>query len=339
MRTTNATREDPCVLCGAREREPVLEVALNRKNTPQTFRLLRCRSCELVITEPRLAGDELEVHYQQDYWGRTDADDLAWVRRDQRPRTTFLERFRRQGRLLDVGCGQGMFLLALDPARWERYGLEVMPVPYREAISRLGADRILAAELTRAGLPRERFDVITFWDVLEHLPNPRAALEEAFRLLPSGGLVLLRLPNFASYQARRFGEDWYALQLPYHFYHFTPATLTWLLEVTGFRVRAMEPGYGQQNYHSLKHSLLSRLTRRHGPRGGRLRYYLLKPFLHPWEWISTRLGGGSSVQVCAERLLAPKQSGPARPEGFAPMDRGEGESGPAPKESGPARGA
>ena len=325
--------EEPCVLCGAFEREPVLEVTLNQSSRPQTFRLLRCRSCGLVMTDPRLSGDALEAYYHQDYWGRVRAEDLDWVRRSERPRTAFLERFLSGGRLLDVGCGQGIFLLALDPARWERYGLEVMPSAHREALRRLAPsstreglalnrtgsglapDRIIAAELTAAGLPGEHFDVITFWDVLEHLPDPRAALVEAFRLLRPGGLVLLRLPNFSSYQARRFGEDWFALQLPYHFYHFTPATLTRLLEVTGFRVRAMEPCYGLQNYHSLKHSLLSCMVRRHGRRGGRLRYYLLKPFLHPWEWISTRLGGGSSLQVCAERLPVPMEriTGGARP--------------------------
>ena len=110
------------------------------------------------------------------------------------------------------------------------------------------------------------------------------------------------MPNFASYVARRFRQDWYELAIPYHAYHFTPATLTRALEATGFEVRALERSTGPENYHALKHSVLNRMTRLYGPRGGRARYYLLKPFLHPWEWASTRLGGGSSLQVCAERL-------------------------------------
>jgi hypothetical protein len=89
------------------------------------------------------------------------------------------------------------------------------------------------------------------------------------------------------------------------FYHFTPATLTHLLEASGFIVRIDEASRGAQHCHALKHSLLRRLTRLHGPRGGRLRYYLLKPLFHPWEWVSTRWGGGSSMQVCAERPVAP----------------------------------
>jgi len=298
-----------CVLCGKPVSEPVFQVTpegMDGTHAPRTFTLLRCDSCGLVMTAPRLEKAGLEPYYGPEYWGRADADNPGWVRRDQAPRTAFLERFRREGRLLDVGCGLGLFLLALDPARWERYGLEVMPAAHQEAARRLGADRIVTAELTAAEFPPEHFDVVTFWDALEHLPDPVRALNAAFRLLRPGGLVLLRLPNFAGYAARRFRQDWYELAIPYHSYHFTPATLTRALEATGFRVRVLERSTGRENYHALKHSVLNRMTRLYGPRGGRARYYLLKPFLHPWEWASTRLGGGSSLQVCAERL-------PARP--------------------------
>lgn len=296
--------EDVCVLCSQPLRERVLQVTLRGAQSPQTFNLLRCGECALVMTTPRLKREELEAYYSREYWGQAPADDQSWVRRDQAPRTDFLERFRRQGRILDVGCGLGLFLLTLDTARWERYGLEVMPAAYQEAVRRLGAGRVRQAEITSAGFPPQHFDVVTFWDVLEHLPNPVAALQEAFRLLRPGGLTLLRLPNFASYLARHFGEDWYELALPYHLYHFTPATLTRLLVAAGFRVRVLEDSLGPQRYHALKHSVLNRLTRRHGLRGGRWRYYLLKPFFHPWERISARWGGASSLQVCAERPLA-----------------------------------
>ena len=291
----------PCVLCGGPKREPVAGFSPVQLDTTREFVLVRCTSCELVMTEPQLEGRELEAYYRPEYWGHVKADDSSWLRHNQSPRTVFLERFLSGGRLLDVGCGLGLFLLALDPARWQRYGLEVMPEAYRQSVQWLGADRIFRADLTAARLPREHFDVVSFWDVLEHLPDPCAALKEAYRLLRPGGLVLLRLPNFASHQARHFREDWYALALPYHLYHFTPATVTRSLEASGFRIRALENCLGQENHCSLRHSLLNRMTRRHGPRGGRLRYYLLKPFLRPWEWITTRPTGGSCLQVCAER--------------------------------------
>ncbi len=295
-------RGETCVFCGGVAAERVLEATIASGRAPRTFVLLRCPQCGLVTTWPRLGRSELEEYYRPEYWGRANAGDLSWVRRDQASRTSFLGRFRQSGRILDVGCGLGLFLLALDPARWDRYGLEVMPAAFREAQRRLGADRIVTQDLSAAVLPGAQFDVITFWDVLEHLPNPADALKQAFRLLRPGGLLLVRAPNFASYLAQRFGADWYELSLPYHLFHFTPATLTRMLETAGFKVRASGNSTGTGNYHAFKHTMLNRLTRLHGPRGGRLRYYLLKPSFGVWESISTRRDGGSSFELCAERL-------------------------------------
>jgi 2-polyprenyl-3-methyl-5-hydroxy-6-metoxy-1,4-benzoquinol methylase len=295
---------EPCVFCGELADETVLRATVEEGRVPRTFNLLRCPHCGLVMTSPRLGRAELEEYYRPEYWGRVNADDPAWVRRDQASRTSFLERFRQGGRILDVGCGLGLFLLALDPARWDRYGLEVMPAAYREARRRLGHDRIVTEELSAAVLIGEQFDVVTLWDALEHLPDPAQALKQAFRLLRPGGLLLVRSPNFASYLARHFGADWYELSLPYHLSHFTPATLTRMLEASGFKLQALGNSTGTQNYHAFKHTMLNRLTRRHGPRGGRLRYYLMKPGFPLWERISTRRGGGSSLELCAERLPA-----------------------------------
>jgi SAM-dependent methyltransferase len=264
----------------------------------------------LVRTEPQLTPHELEPFYAEEYWGEggIEATDENWIRRDQRHRTGFLQRLRSEGSVLDVGCGLGFFLRALDPKHWDRYGVEPMPVPYRQAARSLGSERVHNGDLLAARLPSNKFDAITFWDSLEHLPNPRAVLQEAARLLRPGGIVVIGLPNFGSYQARHFGEDWFGLSLPHHLCHYTRETLTRLLETCGFRVRVMEDRTGTENYHGLKHSLLNRLTRRHGRSGGRMMYYAAKPFLHPWEWISTRVGGGSSLQVCAE-LVSPGSAG------------------------------
>ena len=304
MRASSVTQRLACALCGSRDAQPVLEKRIDGPGAALPFLLWRCAACGLVRTEPQLAPRELEAYYAEEYWGGIEAADSNWIRRDQRYRTGFLCRFRGEGSVLDVGCGLGFFLRALDPKRWDRYGIEPMPFPYREAAHSLGADRVLNTELIAAGLPSGKFDVVTFWDSLEHLPNPRAVLQEVRRLLRPGGIILIGLPNFGGYQAHHFGDDWFGLSLPHHLCHYTRETLTRLVDGCGFSVRVMEDRSGPENYHALKHSLLNRLTRLHGPRGGRLRYYAVKPLLHPWEWISTRWRGGSSLQVCAERISA-----------------------------------
>jgi 2-polyprenyl-3-methyl-5-hydroxy-6-metoxy-1,4-benzoquinol methylase len=308
MNAAPRSRHLACALCGSTDAQPILEKRINGEGGDLLFRLWRCTACNLVRTQPQLTPQALEPFYREEYWGGIEAADPNWIRRDQRYRTGFLHRFRSEGSVLDVGCGLGFFLRALDSRQWDRYGIEPMPVPYREATGSLGSDRILHTDLIAAGLPSGKFDVVTFWDSFEHLPNPRAILQEAARLLRPGGIVLIGLPNFGGYQARYFGEDWFGLSLPHHFFHYTRETLANLLEKSGFYIRVIEDRTGPENYHALKHSLLNRLTRLHGRRAGRLRYYLAKPFLHPWEWASTRRGGGSSLQVCAERI-SPKAPG------------------------------
>jgi len=236
-----------CPLCGGTEAEFVLQKIVTGSGAALPFRLWRCRGCDLVRTEPQLAPAALEPFYSGEYYGGISAADPEWIRRDQRTRTRFLERFRSQGRILDVGCGLGFFLRALDANRWDRNGIEPMPVPFREASAALGSDRITNSELRAARLPSATFDVVSFWDSLEHLPDPRAELQEAHRLLRPGGLALIGLPNFGSYQARHFGEDWYGLSLPHHLCHYTRATLTRLLESCGFRVRVVENRTGAEN--------------------------------------------------------------------------------------------
>src|ERR1700719_2015283 len=205
---SSGTRRLACALCGSLEAQPILEKRIDGRGgraATVAFRLWRCAACGLVRTEPQLTPHELEPYYAEEYWGGIEATDSNWIRRDQRHRTGFLQRFRGEGSVLDVACGLGFFLRALDPKRWDRYGIEPMPVPYREAARSLGPDRIRNTELIAAGLPSGKFDAITFWDSLEHLPNPRAVLQEAKRLLRPGGIVLIGLPNFCGYQARHFG--------------------------------------------------------------------------------------------------------------------------------------
>src|SRR5690242_15343717 len=145
-----------CALCGSMDAQAILEKRIDEKRIGEKrighaggamlFRLWRCSSCDLVRTEPQLTPQELEPYYAEEYWGGIKPADPNWIRRDQRDRTDFLYRFRGEGSVLDVGCGLGFFLRALD-ARWDRYGVEPMPVPYRQAAQSLGSDRIRNSDL------------------------------------------------------------------------------------------------------------------------------------------------------------------------------------------------
>jgi len=148
-----------------------------------------------------------------------------------------------EGRFLDVGCGTGR-----DLAYQRDFGLRVAGVEWNAsaaeaARAQYGID-VRAGSLEQANFPDRAFDVIHMSHVFEHVPNPAATLDEAHRLLDANGLIILKVPNMDSASAERFGTFWLGLDLPRHFYHFSPTTMTRLLTQHGFAVERIRPDPG-----------------------------------------------------------------------------------------------
>jgi SAM-dependent methyltransferase len=138
----------------------------------------------------------------------------------------------RPGRLLDVGSGRGDLGVTLRRRGWEVTGLEPSPEGCEEARAR-GVATVAGTLTTAAGALAGPFDAIVFQHSLEHVAEPLDDLRAARDLLRPGGLVLISLPNFGSWQARRFGADWFHLDLPRHRSHLTARGLRELLRRAG----------------------------------------------------------------------------------------------------------
>jgi SAM-dependent methyltransferase len=134
--------------------------------------------------------------------------------------------------LLDVGCGNGDFLLKVQPLGWKATGLEFDPGAHAFASSR--NLHVVKGSVPGSGLPNESFDAITMHHVIEHVHDPRAVLIELFRLLKPGGTISLTTPNWCSYGANLYGRYWRGLEPPRHLVLFTPSTLVNLARDIGF---------------------------------------------------------------------------------------------------------
>lgn len=147
------------------------------------------------------------------------------------------------GRFLDVGCGTGSEL-----AYQRQCGLSVAGVEWSRSAAQSARDHygldVRAGTLEEAKFQDRAFDVIHMSHVFEHVPNPAATLDEMHRILDLNGLVILKVPNMASLSAKRFGQCWFALELPRHLYHFTPETITELLRRHGFLVSRIRQDVG-----------------------------------------------------------------------------------------------
>jgi len=186
-----------CHLCGADETDLYHRERLAYFERQVEFRIVRCRRCGLVYTDPRLRD------HNGPYLLASGAD-AGEIERHARAKRKVFERALGEierrggraagGRLLDVGCGTGHFLALARERGYEVLGLEPAAVPARYArdVLRLPVE---PRDITGADFPAERFAVITAWDVIEHLADPREMLRRCVVWLRPGGVLALRFPS------------------------------------------------------------------------------------------------------------------------------------------------
>jgi SAM-dependent methyltransferase len=215
-----------------------------------------------------------------------------------------------RGALLDLGAGRGRFVASARAAGWSAEGIE----PSARGVA--AARAVYGVELSRAPLAEAAgtYDAVSLWHVLEHLDDPDDAIAHVGRLLGSGGLLLVGVPNLASVQARIGRDRWFHLDLPRHRTHFTPAGLRALLERHGFVVERERHTLLEHNPFGLWQSLVNRFTttpswffnalKRNAPLVWTdalimLALLPLAPVCLVAEWLFGRAGRGGTIAVVA----------------------------------------
>ncbi len=157
--------------------------------------ILRCTACGHVFSSHH--GDQ---DYDQ-YFGPqalASNDQFWWNEAHKQPYADFRERFLvgRSGRLLDVGCGLGYFVKSVSEVpSWEAYGYEISKPAVEFAQRRLRLDKVRHGRVEDSGFAQESFDIITLWDVIEHVPDPDPFLSYLFSILKPNGMLFIHTPN------------------------------------------------------------------------------------------------------------------------------------------------
>jgi SAM-dependent methyltransferase len=275
----------------------------SRISQEKTWGIFHCLDCSLGWTFPLPTTEELSAYYPSSYSG--DARSMieayksgrlqrsrSWKTEEEKVR--FVERHRNRGSILDVGCGDGKFLLALSPRRWQRTGFEQIGAAVEQARAAVPDIRFVVGNFESSDLQEESFDVVTFWHVFEHLADPQAVLARTLRLLRPGGIMALGAPNFGSWQPRLFRHHWYAFDPPRHLFHYSPRSLSLLLDKAGFQLVEFRAFGRRISLHQLKYSLI---TWAESSWKSRVPYYLLKPFIlaagHAEQWVGSYGGVGA----------------------------------------------
>jgi SAM-dependent methyltransferase len=211
---------------------------------PGQFSVLRCRTCGLGYTVPRLSPEALAPYYPDSYVPYQKPSPPTTLRgrlgaRIDAARFSAGIRFgafrvltrSRPGRLLDVGCGRGDLAAWFATRGWSVAGVEPAADAARQAEER--GIEMHHGTLDDAPWPPGSFDAITFNHALEHVPDPQATLRQAAELLRHGGLVAVSVPNFGAWQRRMFGSAWFPLDLPRHLQHFDRVSLPLMARAAG----------------------------------------------------------------------------------------------------------
>jgi 2-polyprenyl-3-methyl-5-hydroxy-6-metoxy-1,4-benzoquinol methylase len=163
-----------------------------------------------------------------------------------------------KNRLLDVGCGNGEFLVAARSAGWQACGLDFDAKAVETA--RTQGLEVYFGSLQAQYFEANSFDVITLSHVIEHVHSPAALIAECARLLKPGGMLWLATPNVGAIFHQWFGEYWFDIA-PHHLIIFSVDNLRRLLEAQGFVAH-----FGRRGTHAQSHWKASS-ARRHGMRG------------------------------------------------------------------------
>jgi SAM-dependent methyltransferase len=149
-----------------------------------------------------------------------------------RDRKSAFTPYKQSGALLDLGCSSGAFLESLKGDPWSLYGIEMSAEEAKTAETRSGA-RVFVGDIPDGPFAPESFDVITCFDVLEHVYDPRQVMSKVGEWLKPGGIFYVLVPNVDAAEARIFGSYWHGLELPRHLSHFSPESLKFLAETVG----------------------------------------------------------------------------------------------------------
>lgn len=222
-----------CPACRGGEVREFLRAPDRLHGRREQYTLLRCAGCSLVWLKDPPKPEEMHLHYTEAY-NRIISAGGKYSPRRWRDRKATLTQYKKSGALLDLGCSSGSFLEFIRSEAWQLYGVEMSPEEARTAEERSGA-KIFTGNVLEARFPNESFDVVTCFDVFEHIFNPLDVIARVAEWLKPGGIFYVLVPNIQSAEGRVFGTYWHGLELPRHLFHYSPQSLKFLADSVGLK--------------------------------------------------------------------------------------------------------
>ena len=238
-----------CPLCESAAADPIVTTRSFVHPAPgkehEGFTIVRCHTCGLMYTNPRPSERDISAYYAGYSVHRIPLS-VAVDAAPALPEPSGWQRWlglRDPGlpdlpagtRALEVGCATGAYLASLACRGWVLTGLEPSPEAAAYARDVRGLD-VRCGTIETVAFPAGSFDAAYAWHVVEHFAHPLRTLRAIHRVLKPGGLLCISIPNAGALEARILGRFWAGWDVPLHYCHYTPATISTMLERAGFAV-------------------------------------------------------------------------------------------------------
>jgi 2-polyprenyl-3-methyl-5-hydroxy-6-metoxy-1,4-benzoquinol methylase len=247
-----------CPVCNSAAIQPAL-TAEDFTVSHERFAIWHCNDCTARFTQDVPEQDAIGPYYRSDtYISHSDTKKglvnslYHKVRRRtlvSKRKLITLQTRKAAGTILDIGCGTGAFLNEMQQSGWSITGLEP------DATAREKANELYNIVPQESGklfeLSPQTFDAITMWHVLEHVHELQAYIQQIEKLLAPGGKLFIAVPNYTSYDAKVYAENWAAYDVPRHLYHFSPRSIENLLSTKHLALKTIKPMWFDSFYVSM----------------------------------------------------------------------------------------
>lgn len=224
----------------------IFKVCQDYSATQESFTIVSCQHCNFKFTNPRPTPDAISKYYDSNNYISHSNQNNSLInivyknirKITVRQKANLIKEFSASGQLLDYGCGTGEFLHACKQQGWKIQGIEPADIARSQAQKLTGSS--IYGSVFDTNFP-DRFDMITLWHVLEHIPSLDATLKKLEQLLNPSGTILIALPNINSYDANYYDKYWAGYDVPRHLYHFEPDSIKQLLKIHHLKIVKIIP--------------------------------------------------------------------------------------------------
>ncbi|MEM1407573.1 MAG: class I SAM-dependent methyltransferase [Bacteroidota bacterium] len=239
-------RLDHCPVCGSHSLQND-RIIKDHSISQEEFALTKCRQCEFLFTNPRPTPDRLSGYYESaEYISHQNKSNtlINWIYSIARKFTLswkfeLISKYLKTGKALDIGCGTGHFLAKLKSKGWTVHGVEPDAGARTIAAEQLENDTIVNS-LDKIN-PKNKYDLISLWHVLEHIPDLADYLIRIKLLLNKNGRIFIAVPNHNSFDATHYKNYWAAYDVPRHLYHFNQSSMKTLAQKYGLKIDDIIP--------------------------------------------------------------------------------------------------